>query len=128
MFSQLSSPAAKLFADLVHFFGKRRILFRIERVALPEHHEEELQSVNFPYGESHIGKLLRALQKCRRAKGFGYFDKQRIYFSTERVPMELRKGRMVLMPQEIGLFDSLQDGQQSRGGVLGGFVRAGIAT
>jgi len=94
-------------------------------VAFPEHHKEKLQCVDLSYGKAHIRKLLVWPKKDRGAQGFDRFDKQCVYLSAKRVPMELLKRRMVLMPEQIGLFDSLQDGQESWGGdyfgVLPGF-------
>ena len=84
-------------------------------MTLPEHHKEELQRVDLSYGEAHIRELLGRPEKCRGAQRFNRFNKQRVYLSAECIPMELLKRRMVLMPQEIGLFDSLQDGQESWG-------------
>ena len=124
LFLQLSLPAAEHFAHQVYLCRKGYIFLIQQRAAFPEDQQQKLQRIQLARGKAYPRQFFILGEKRRARCSLYYFNKESVNFLAYRIAMDFREGRIILMPQQISLFDVLQNGQKIPAG--GGSSKKGF--
>ena len=117
-FCKLPMPSAEHPADLVHLLGKRDVLLRLKRFRFPKDHQKYFQRLPLSRRHAHVRCFLLPRKKRGGGDRFHRLDEQIVYFVAERIAMQFRQGRMILMPQNVSDLDALKQRQNPLGGLL----------
>ena len=113
---QIFFPADKHFACLNQGLRHASVLFVVEHAAFPTNLQEKFRQIQFCDCCYHCRGFLRRWQVACAKRPLQRFKKQRIDFQTQCLSAIFWCMREENVPQQIGLFDSLQNGQQSPAG------------
>src|SRR3989344_5528321 len=108
----LSLPAAEHLSHSIYLYRKGYVLFIQERAALPKYHQQKLERIQFACGKTHPRQFFALWQVCCTRSCLYEVNKKSVDFFAYGVAMNFREGRIVLMPQQIGLFDMFQNRQK----------------
>ncbi len=99
---ELAIPTAEHLTDLFEYYRYRDVFLIIERLGLPENHEQYLCRIELSDGEAYPRLFLCPVEKCCDGNCLDQFDEERVNLLADRVSMGFGKRLMIAVPEDIG--------------------------